>query len=86
MRGVMRLMGVRLTTARPGVLHTPHLREEDKERHAGHGEPDQAYPLARLKQACQPTTQAGRSQPLKKPGEYEFTCQMGMFRGKLIVE
>ena len=21
-----------------------------------------------------------------KPGEYEFTCQMGMFRGKLIVE
>ncbi|MBI3915102.1 MAG: cupredoxin domain-containing protein [Chloroflexi bacterium] len=22
----------------------------------------------------------------EKPGEYEFTCQMGMFRGKLIVE
>ena len=22
----------------------------------------------------------------KEPGEYEFTCQMGMFRGKLIVE
>ena len=21
-----------------------------------------------------------------KPGEYEFTCQMGMYRGKLIVE
>ncbi|MBN9390903.1 MAG: cupredoxin domain-containing protein, partial [Chloroflexi bacterium] len=21
-----------------------------------------------------------------QPGEYEFTCQMGMFRGKLIVE
>lgn len=21
-----------------------------------------------------------------KPGEYEFTCQMGMFRGRLIVE
>ncbi len=21
-----------------------------------------------------------------EPGEYEFTCQMGMFRGKLIVE
>lgn len=23
---------------------------------------------------------------LKQPGEYEFTCQMGMYRGKLIVE
>jgi plastocyanin domain-containing protein len=22
----------------------------------------------------------------EKPGEYDFTCQMGMFRGKLIVE
>jgi plastocyanin domain-containing protein len=22
----------------------------------------------------------------EKPGEYEFTCQMGMFRGKLVVE
>ncbi len=22
----------------------------------------------------------------EKPGEYEFSCQMGMFRGKLIVE
>jgi plastocyanin domain-containing protein len=22
----------------------------------------------------------------KEPGEYEFTCQMGMFKGKLIVE
>ncbi|MFQ5850144.1 MAG: cupredoxin domain-containing protein [Candidatus Binatia bacterium] len=22
----------------------------------------------------------------QRPGEYEFTCQMGMFRGKLIVE
>ncbi len=22
----------------------------------------------------------------EKPGEYEFTCQMGMLRGKLIVE
>ncbi len=22
----------------------------------------------------------------EKPGEYEFTCQMGMFRGKLIVK
>jgi plastocyanin domain-containing protein len=22
----------------------------------------------------------------EKPGEYEFTCQMGMFRGKVIVE
>lgn len=22
----------------------------------------------------------------KEPGEYEFTCQMGMFRGRLIVE
>ena len=22
---------------------------------------------------------------LEKPGEYEFTCQMGMYRGKLIV-
>ena len=22
----------------------------------------------------------------ERPGEYEFTCQMGMFRGKLIVE
>jgi plastocyanin domain-containing protein len=22
----------------------------------------------------------------KEPGEYEFACQMGMFRGKLIVE
>ncbi len=22
----------------------------------------------------------------EQPGEYEFTCQMGMFRGKLIVE
>ncbi|HKY69560.1 MAG TPA: cupredoxin domain-containing protein [Gammaproteobacteria bacterium] len=23
---------------------------------------------------------------LKEPGEYDFTCQMGMYRGKLIVE
>lgn len=23
---------------------------------------------------------------IKKPGEYEFTCQMGMYRGKLIVK
>ncbi len=23
---------------------------------------------------------------LEKPGEYEFTCQMGMYRGKLMVE
>lgn len=23
---------------------------------------------------------------LEKPGEYEFTCQMGMYRGKLIVK
>ena len=22
----------------------------------------------------------------ERPGEYEFTCQMGMFRGKLVVE
>ncbi|MBI1957840.1 MAG: cupredoxin domain-containing protein, partial [Candidatus Rokubacteria bacterium] len=22
----------------------------------------------------------------KAPGEYEFACQMGMFRGKVIVE
>lgn len=22
----------------------------------------------------------------KEPGEYEFACQMGMFRGKIIVE
>lgn len=22
---------------------------------------------------------------LKKPGEYEFTCQMGMYRGKLMI-
>jgi plastocyanin domain-containing protein len=22
----------------------------------------------------------------EKPGEYEFHCQMGMFRGKLVVE
>jgi hypothetical protein len=22
----------------------------------------------------------------EKPGEYEFTCQMGMLRGKLVVE
>ncbi|HEX2924250.1 MAG TPA: cupredoxin domain-containing protein [Chloroflexota bacterium] len=22
----------------------------------------------------------------ERPGEYDFTCQMGMFRGKLIVE
>ena len=24
--------------------------------------------------------------PTSKPGEYEFTCQMGMYRGKLIIE
>ncbi len=24
--------------------------------------------------------------PLKKSGEFDFTCQMGMYRGKLIVE
>jgi len=23
--------------------------------------------------------------PLQKPGEYEFTCQMGMYRGKIII-
>lgn len=32
----------------------------------------------------------GQTVPLEfmpdKPGEYEFACQMGMFRGKLIVE
>jgi plastocyanin domain-containing protein len=32
----------------------------------------------------------GRSVPVEflpeRPGEYEFTCQMGMIRGKLIVE
>ncbi len=32
----------------------------------------------------------GKSVPVEfmpdKPGEYEFACQMGMFRGKLIVE
>ncbi len=32
----------------------------------------------------------GQTVPLeflpKEPGEYEFACQMGMFRGKLIVE
>jgi plastocyanin domain-containing protein len=22
----------------------------------------------------------------ERPGEYEFTCQMGMIRGKLVVE
>ena len=27
-----------------------------------------------------------RSKTLRRPGEYEFSCQMGMFRGKLIVE
>ncbi len=32
----------------------------------------------------------GREVPVEflpeRPGEYEFTCQMGMFRGKLVVE
>lgn len=33
---------------------------------------------------------AGKTVPIEftpdKPGEYDFSCQMGMFRGKLIVE
>ncbi len=33
---------------------------------------------------------AGETVPVEflpeKPGEYEFTCQMGVFRGKVIVE
>jgi len=32
----------------------------------------------------------GKTVPIEflpnEPGEYEFACQMGMFRGKLIVE
>ncbi len=36
------------------------------------------------------TLPTGETVPIEflpeKPGEYEFSCQMGMFRGKLIVE